>query len=217
VVLCKRVQHATSDNNGAAGFAAAIDPSVPVREQRWTYSQEGQTLTYTDALGNTTTYSYHPDTLFSGTGPDATGRTKGDLATVTDPAGHVTSYPLYDKHGKWLEVVDPNGVSKTRFFDARQRLVAVQIGDAVTSYQYWPNGLLKKVSQPDGSFLSYEYDSAHRLRALVDHFDNRIEYTLDAMGNRTREVVRAPNGVVIRSLRYSIDSLGRVQLVTGRQ
>jgi YD repeat-containing protein len=45
---------------------------------------------------------------------------------------------------------------------------------------------------PDGNFLSYTYDSAHRLTQIADNLGNRISYTLDAMGNRTLEEVRDP-------------------------
>lgn len=216
-VLCKRVEQATTDPSGAAGFAATVDNSVAARVQRWTYNQQGQMLTATDALNHTTTYAYYTDTAFTGADPNAVGHTKGDLATVTNAAGHVTSYTQYDKHGNWLQSVDPNGVVTNRTLDWRQRLETVQVGTELTRYEYWPTGLLKKVTQPDGSFVSHEYDTAHRLFALQDNLGNRIEYTLDNAGNRTYELVKAPGGVPHRALSRSIDALGRVQRVTGRE
>ena len=87
----------------------------------------------------------------------------------------------------------------------------------LTSYEYWPTGLLKKLTQPDGSFAGYEYDGAHRLVAVSDNLGNRIEYTLDSAGNRTAEAVKDPGGNLRRSLSRSMDALGRVQQATGRE
>src|SRR5260221_13903033 len=46
----------------------------------------------------------------------------------------------------------------------------------------------------DGSFLAYTYDGAHRLVRVGDAFDERIDYTLDAMGGRTLEQIHTAGG-----------------------
>ena len=86
-VLCRRVEQATIDVDGAQGFAALPQAGVAAREQRWTYNQVGQVLTATDALGRTTTYTYFADSAFTGSDPDAVGHTLGDLRQITNPAG----------------------------------------------------------------------------------------------------------------------------------
>jgi uncharacterized protein RhaS with RHS repeats len=50
VVLCKRVEQATTDETGAQGFTAALQSGVPARTASWTYNATGQVLTETDAL-----------------------------------------------------------------------------------------------------------------------------------------------------------------------
>ena len=57
----------------------------------------------------------------------------------------------------------------------------------------WPTGLLKKATNPDGSFVEYVYDAAHRLTEIRDGALNRVVYTLDNMGNRTAENTYDPS------------------------
>lgn len=57
-----------------------------------------------------------------------------------------------------------------------------------------------------------------RLTDIHDGLGNAIHYTLDAMGNRTREDVKDPAGTLVRSQRRVYDALNRVQnLVTPAQ
>ncbi|MCR5881403.1 hypothetical protein LRS03_00390 [Rhizobacter sp. J219] len=219
-VLCKRVEQATTDANGAAGFAAVLQSGVPARTTTWTYNQWGQVLTEngprTD-VNDTTTYSYYSDTSFTGEGAAAEGHFMGDLQTVTNPAGRVTRYTKYNKHGQVLESVDPNGVLTTHTYDLRQRLLSTTVGGRTTSYQYDPVGQLKRVTLPDQSWVGYDYDDAHRQVAVYDHKGNRIDYVLDNAGNRIGENTRDPGGALKRQLSRSIDALGRVQQTTGRE
>ena len=71
--------------------------------------------------------------------------------------------------------------------------------------------------QPDGSWIGYEYDAAHRQIPVLDNQNNRIEYTLDNAGNRIAENVRDPSNALVRQLTRVMDALGRVQQTTGRQ
>jgi hypothetical protein len=73
------------------------------------------------------------------------------------------------------------------------------------------------VTQPDASWIGYDYDDAHRQVAVYDQLGNRIDYTLDNMGNRTAEKVKDPQSALRRQLARSIDALGRVQQTTGQQ
>jgi len=64
--------------------------------------------------------------------------------------------------------------------------------------------------QPDGVRLSYEYDNARRLTAVSNGQGERIEYTLDAMGNRTAENIKATGGAIVKSMTHTYDELGRL-------
>ena len=75
--------------------------------------------------------------------------------------------------------------------------------------------MLEQATLPDGSSLTYTHDAAHRLTAINDHKGTRVDYTLDAMGNRTAEQVKDPGGVLVTNITRVIDALNRVQQVTG--
>ena len=219
-VLCRRVEQATTDTDGSLGFSAPLQADVPTREQRWTYNEFGQVLTHdgprTD-VADITVHEYYPDTAFTGSDPNALGHTRGDLRQTTSPAGHVTRYTLYDKLGQLLEMVDPNGVVTRHTYDPRQRLTSTTVAGQVTGFEYWPTGLLKRVTQPDLSWVHRDYDDAHRLIRVSDNLGNSVTYTLDNLGNRTAEDVRDPANALRRQLTRSIDALGRVQQITGRE
>ena len=211
-VLCKQVEQATTDTDGHLGFSAGLQSTVANRQTSWTYNQYGQVLTEdgprTD-INDITTYTYYSDTT--------TDHTMGDLQSVTNAAGKVTSYSKYNRHGQLLESTDPNGVLTVNTYDLRQRLLSSTVGGQTTSYSYDPAGQLKKVTLPDASWIGYDYDDAHRQVAVYDHKGNRTEYQLDNAGNRTGETTKDPNGALKRQLSRSIDALGRVQQTTGRE
>ena len=219
-VLCRQVEQATTDTDGSLGFAAAVQTDVAAREQRWTYNEFGQVLTHdgprTD-VADVTTYQYYTDTAFSGTDPYAVGHTKGDLWRMTNAAGHVTQYTQYNKHGQLLEMIDPNGVLTTHTYDLRQRLTSTSVASQTTVFDYWPTGLIKRVTQPDASYVHYDHDDEHRLVKVSDSLGNSITYTLDNMGNRVAEETKDPAQTLRRQLSRSFDALGRVQQVTASE
>jgi YD repeat-containing protein len=212
VVLCKKVEQATTDADGSQGFSAALDVKVPNRVWSYSYNQYGQVLTAkgprTDG-NDTTTYAYYSDTTSS--------HTTGDLQAVTDALGHVTTSTQYDAYGNVLEQVDANGVATDYSYDARQRLKTVRVGSQTTSYDYWPTGLLKQVTWPDQSYVAYTYDDAHRLTDVADSQGNSVHYVLDNAGNWLNEQYKDPTGALKRELDRAYDALGRVQQTTGRE
>lgn len=210
VVLCKKVEQATTDVTGALAFTAANQSGVNRRIWTWTYNALGQTLTAkgprTD-VNDTTTYAYYPATTASAT--------LGDLQTMTNALGRATQYTSYNKHGQLLSMTDPNGVVTTSSYDLRQRLTSVSVGGQTTTTNYDLVGQLLKVTAPDASWIGYEYDAAHRLTAVKDHLGNRIDYTLDAAGSMTAQTTKDPGNALKRQMSQVIDALGRVQQTTG--
>ena len=181
----------------------SVTPNVS-RTWTYTYNSYGQVLTEdgprTDVL-DVTTYTYYSC---------STGSQCGQMHTVTNAASQVTSFDTYNAHGQPLTIADPNGVVTTLTYDARQRLTSRTTSAETTTFEYWPTGLLKKVTQPDASFVLYTYDDAHRLYKIEDGSGNRIEYTLDAMGNRTAESVYDPSSVPKRTRTQVFNSLNQL-------
>ncbi len=205
-VACRRSEQATTDESGALGFGAGL--SGTARTWRYTYTTYGRVLTATDPNGKVTTTAYHSDT-----DPDLGKR--GNVASVTNAANHVSSITDYNAHGQPTRIVDPNGLVTTFTYDLRQRLTSVTEGAELTAYEYFPTGLLKKVTLPDSAFVEYTYDAAHRLTQINDHKANRIVCTLDAMGNRVAEQAKDAGGQLERNVSRVIAALNRVQQLTG--
>jgi YD repeat-containing protein len=215
VLLCKRVEQATSDVDGHLGFGAALQSGVVNRVQQWTYNPNGQVLTAKDPLNNTTTYVYYTDTSFSGTDPNAVGHTVGDLQTVTNALGKVTTYAQYNKYGQVIQTTDPNAILTINTYDLRQRLLGTNVGGLQTTNTYDSTGQLISVALPDGTTQTQSYDTAHRLISTTDGAGNTTSYTLDNAGNRIGEQVKDVNGQLTRSVTRSFDALGRLQGITG--
>lgn len=220
VVLCRRVEQATDDTDGGLGFAAPLQGGVLPREERWTYDASGQPLTHdgprTD-VADLTTFEYHADTAFTGSDPHAAGHTRGDLKQRTNAVGQVTQYTLYNRRGQLLRSIDANGVVTEHAYDLRQRLTRSTVAGQGTLYEYGPEGLMRRVTLPDGSWLQYDHDDAQRLQRISDAAGNRIEYTLDGLGQRIEERVIDPGNALRRQIQRSFDALGRVQQVVGRE
>lgn len=209
-VLCRRVELATTDTDGSKAFAATAQAGVAVRGWSWTYNAAGQVLTEKDPRGLTVTTNEYYTT-------GSTDYSVGDLKSSTNALTQVALFPRFNGHGKPLETRDLNGIATTYTYDARQRLKSMTVAGQTTSYDYWPNGLLKRTTQPDLTTLDYVYDAGQRLIAVADSAGNRIEYVLDASGRRTREDARDPGGALRRTMSRVFDALGRAQQTTGGQ
>ena len=126
---------------------------------------------------------------------------RGNVASITNAANHTTYITDYNPHGQPTRIVDPNGVVTVLTYDPRMRLTSRTVGNEATVFGYDPVGQMTSVNLPDGARLIYTYDAAHRLTAINDHKGNRIDYTLDAMGNRITEKTKDPGGDLSRQHR----------------
>ena len=182
------------------GFAATITGTA--RTWRYTYTTYGRVLTATDPNNRVTTTSYHADN-------DPNLGKRGNVASITNAANHTTFITDYNPHGQPTRIVDPNGVVTVLTYDPRMRLTSRTVGNEATVFGYDPVGQMTSVNLPDGARLTYTYDAAHRLTAINDHKGNRIDYTLDAMGNRITEKTKDPGGVLVGNIARVIDALNQ--------
>jgi RHS repeat-associated protein len=142
---------------------------------------------------------------------------KGDLWKITNANAQVVEYLTYDGAGRVLKMKDPNGVEIWMSYHPRGWLAtrtvkgATAALDAITSFVYTPFGAIERVTQPDGSYTQYSYDQAQRLIAINDGLNNRIDYTLDAAGNRINEATRDSGNVLKRSMAREYDQLSRLR------
>ena len=112
------------------------------------FDANGLQTSVVDRNGNTTSYAYNPD---------------GTLATITDPAGLVTTFSYTG--GKLSSITDPAGRVSQLTVDGNGDLTQITDPDgAVTSYAYDGQHLLTSQSNPLNVVTSYQYDFAGRLR-----------------------------------------------------
>lgn len=177
---------------------------------RYTHSESGQLLTVdgprTD-VSDVITYTYNE---------------QGNLATTTNPLGQVTTFISYDSTGNLLSMRDANGVVTEFTYHVRGWLLTSRVKhptdsslDAITTYTYDAIGQLTSTVLSNGVSLSYEYDGARRLIAIENNAEERIEYTLDAAGNRTKQVIKSSTGGIKYSVDSTFDELSRVKDVLG--
>jgi YD repeat-containing protein len=191
-----------------------IDPgSTPTtRTWKWTYTTFGRVLTQTDANNKVTTYTYHPDN-------DPVVGKRGNLATVTNPSGHLTQYTAYDGNARPTTIIDPNGATSTLTYHPRGWLTSVALAASgatrTTSIAYLANGKVDRITQPDGSYLQMGYDAAQRLTSVADNLGNRVDYTLDNAGNRLDEQYKDSSNALHQRITRVYDTLDRLQTVTG--
>lgn len=173
------------------------------RTVSYTYNGFGQVLTVdgprTD-VSDVTTYEYD---------------TSGNLTKITNALGHETLITSHDAHGKPLSITDPNGTVTTLSYLPRGWLTSMTTAGDSTTYSYDKAGQLTSVTMANGVVLNYEYDAAHRLTAIVDSAGNRIEYTLDSYGNRTRTDIKDATGTIKSYAQQVYNDLGQLKQTVG--
>ncbi|MDM5178738.1 DUF6531 domain-containing protein [Massilia sp. DJPM01] len=210
-VACRRAVQATTDSNGGLGFAAVR--TGPVQERRYTYNRNGQMLTSSGPVGANDKAESSSRVYFADT---SASHAPGDLASVRNSVGEVTSYLEYSEDGLPTKIQRHTGQIVGIEYGPRQRLVSSTVRDAsgrteTTRYEYDVAGQLIRMTAPDGSALSYSYDDAHRLTGLRDRSGNSIGFTLDAMGKVVRQEVKDPSGKLVAQTTRAFDALSRLQ------
>ena len=199
-----RIRTFTYDSNGNVLTRTVTDTSVTPNVSRvWTYTYDSDNRLLTEDgsrtdINDVTSYNYYTCTM---------GYQCGQLQSTTNALGHTTTYDSYNAHGQPTQITDANGLVTTLAYDLRRRLTDRCVGGTLpgcsggelTHLDYWPTGLLKKVTNPDASYIEYTYDAAHRLTQINDGALNKVVYTLDNMSNRTAENTYDPSNALRRT------------------
>ncbi|MEI2454440.1 RHS repeat-associated core domain-containing protein [Lysobacter firmicutimachus] len=171
-------------------------------------------------VNDVVTYQYYgSDDSTCATQPALCTYRKGDLRKTIDALGRATEILGYDPQGRPLSILDANGVVTDYEYHPRGWLAAtklrgadnsVETDDRITRMEYWPTGLLRRVTPPGGAYVTYNYDAAQRLTSVTDKAGNKLQYTLDKAGNRKQEDTQTPTGTVRQTLSRVFDSLGQL-------
>jgi RHS repeat-associated protein len=182
-----------------------VTVTEPTRVTNYTYDAAGRTTQVSvtaDGQTRTTFKTYNADGLLASVkGPrtdvnDTTTYTyfalnhacigcRGQVNTVTNPKGHVTTYNNYDAHGKVLSMTNANGTTSTYTYDERGRVLTSTQAGQTTTTSYNMNGQTASVTDPYGAVTTFIYDSAQRLNGKDQSNGEKVRYTLDTSGRTT--------------------------------
>ncbi|WP_253254278.1 RHS repeat-associated core domain-containing protein [Xanthomonas arboricola] len=169
-------------------------------------------------IDDRTTYNYYPiDAAGCETGTGPCPYRKGDLKQTIKARGQIRENLSYDAAGRVLSAVDENGVLTDYSYHPRGWLASTTVHGAtsgqnrVTTLEYWPTGLVKRITQPDGSYATFVYDQAQRLTDVTDTLGNTLHYVLDDAGNRLEEQTKDAQGTLKRSLSRIYNQLGQLK------
>lgn len=134
----------------------------------------------------------------------------------------------YDAKGNRQRVEDADGVATVYSYDALDRVRTATMGAAITTYMYWPDGLLKGANYPNGVEERRCYDAVGRLTdvlsakgAITDACGtsavvvSRYGYGYDANGNRVSQTEQRTSPATqalgaAESTTYGYDTLDRL-------
>lgn len=174
-------------------------------------------------VNQTTRFAYFSD-------GDGDLNRRGQLSSVTDPLGHVTTfaaastYSSYDPFGSSESVIDPNGVTVDNSYDTRGRLTSTTlVGIGSTGLSYTKLGRPLQVTEPLGNSAQFGYTPQEKLQSLTladasglqherDFFGYNAmdEVTSDAFGECSAPVPACSSWTTGYSQSFSLNSYGAI-------
>ena len=181
--------------------------------ESYTYDSMGNKTSVTDSRGNTTYYTYNSNNwLISTTNAKGTVTydydNEGRLIRQTNTDGTVVVNTC-DAVGNVISKTDENGEVTKFAYDAANRMISKTVVDGeneyTESYEYYPNGKIKKTTFADGTSESYTYDKQWRLVKTTDEQGNYSTSEYDAANNLLSTTDADGNTVS-----YTYDKYGRM-------
>jgi RHS repeat-associated protein len=104
---------------------------------------------------------------------------QGNVTEIINADNTKSTFSGYDALGNAGYSKSSNGLVTRFTYDGASRVKTRTIQDIFSSqsitYQYNAIGKLSKITYPDGNYIRYQYDDAHRLTNTLDRNNNRIE------------------------------------------
>ncbi len=179
------------------------------RATSYTYNSYGQ-VTFINGprtdVNDTLTLSYYANDT-------GQGDNRGQLHTVTNSLGHVTTYSNYTIYGQAETITDANGLVTSRSYNSNGRLGTSTTGGLVTSYTYSTTGDLITTTLPGSRVITYGYTPNGQIDSVTDNQGNSISYSYDTEGRRTGEEVRDPSNSLTRFVNFEYNDAGRMTKV----
>ncbi|MFI5733146.1 polymorphic toxin-type HINT domain-containing protein [Kribbella sp. NPDC051587] len=196
-------QQSTATYNGPEG---AMDSTTDAlgNTSRYTFDAAGNVATSTDAEGRKTSYEWNSDGMLTKRTPEGAGPVSYEylddvVSAVTDAGGRRTSFNV-DAAGRVQETVAPDGgVSSVQYDAANQVLSAKDALGVVTTYTYDKNGNRESLKDGRGGTSRWTYDAMDRVQQATDQVGESSTYTYNALG---RPVTMTDRRGLTLELRY---------------
>ena len=172
----------------------------------YTYDNNDNMLTETDALNHTTSYTYDANdnvTKITDAKGNATNLTydDNDFLTSVSAQGATKSY-TYNRDGSIASFTTPNGNTFNYNYNSSGEITS----DGYASYSYNNKGQLTSVTK-DGKAITYSYDAFGRVSSMT--YNNKaISYTYD--NNDNILTITYPGN---KTVTYTYDALNRMTSV----
>ncbi len=184
------------------------------RSQSWTYDNQLNVVSHTNALGQTATYTYD----LNGNELSATGvlgsssftyNQFGEVLTATDASGGITTY-TYDAAGNLLSATDALNNPTTFSYNARgQLLTMTNARGKVTTLTYDTKGNISQTTDALANVTKFVYDARGRLTTATDALNNNTIYAYDLAG-QINKITRPDTSIVS----FTYDLAGRRTKIT---
>lgn len=243
------VNHVTQSVTGGSSRSTSLsyDPASRSQIQTVTSNINGRSVSenynYQAILGKPNLFAMTQATSRAGRGYSSTPNAYGEIESVTDPSGVVTSTSYnskglvetetvrpssgtalttsyaYDSYGNLLTITDPAGaVTTLGYADARNGFPTSRTDRRAktTSYIYDNAGRVTRETDPLNNYITNEFDDNGNLWRTRDKRGNYTTFTFDTRDQVIQASRTAPvNGVSTTINEYtSYDALGRVSQTT---
>jgi YD repeat-containing protein len=223
----KRVTLINDDNQRAyelgydsVGNVVSLTEEFTGRNLRITYNLIGEVISST-IESTTTNYTYD---------------SAGNLRTVTDPSGLITTYNhdalgnvtsavftdntqntyRYDGNNNLISMVDALGQEITYVYDALNRVTSIiEPGEQITRYGYDMHSNLISVTDPMSYARTATYDDLNRITSLTDAAGSTTGYEYDDLGRLAS--VNAPLGLTTQYAYNENNNILAITQPSGRQ
>jgi RHS repeat-associated protein len=182
--------------------------------QTWTYDDQMNVISHTNALGQAATYTYDAN----GNEVTATGvlgsssftyNRFGEVLTATGAMGGLTTN-TYDAAGNLLSVTDALNKATTLTYDTRGELLTLTNARGnVTTLAYDSRGNVSQTTDALANVIRFVYDARGRVITATDALNNITSYGYDLAG-RLNKITRPDNSIIT----FTYDLAGRPTKVT---
>jgi RHS repeat-associated protein len=150
-----------------------------------TFDSSNRRTSFTDKLGNRTTYTYD--------------QPSGKRASITDALGNTTSYFYASQtQGGFTfynlsSISYPDGTSSRFIYDSNRNLLSLTARDGTTTaYAYDSNGRMTRLTGANGKVSTYTWNADSTMATATDPLGNVTSFTYDNLKRVTQ--ITDPNG-----------------------